>query len=192
MKVATPAIDRRAPSAARALPIAALTRAGRGVADALLADFAFRLRRNGWRVSGLVQQDTGGGKAGTMLVDIEEGTCFHLFQNLGPASTSCSVDSGNVAAAGAVLRRALNDGADLAIANRFGALEAHGGGLAAEMLALMSDGVPLITVVSEDYLMDWRWFTGKAGVELPPCLPALEDWFSGISASSGRCPRRQP
>lgn len=174
------------PSAACALPIAAIIHADRGVADALLADLTFALRRKGWTVRGLVQQNIGGGKSGTILVDLDDGRRYPLFQNLGSASISCAVDAGSVVAASAVLRRALDEGADLVVVNRFGALEASGGGLAAEMLALMAEEIPLITVVSEDYLMDWRWFTGKAGIELPARLPALEDWCAGVIARRRR------
>lgn len=186
MKASAQAIDRHVPAAAHAFPIAAITYDGHAIADALLADFALGLRRKGWRVRGLVQRDTGGGKSGMMLVDLENDTCYPLFQALGSASSSCSLDTESIAAASTALRRALDESADLVFANRFGALEASGGGLAAEMLALMAEGVPLMTVVSEDYLLDWRWFTGKAGVELPPARSALEDWFFGIAAKKDR------
>lgn len=161
-------------------PIAAIVRAERGVADTLLADFAFGLKRAGWRVQGLVQQGHEQGKTATMLVDVADGRRYPLFQDLGAASASCSLDTASVAAASVALRRALEEKADLAVANRFGALEADGKGFAAEMLALMAEGVPLVTVVAEEYLLDWRWFTGKAGVELPPRRSALEGWFAGL------------
>ena len=160
--------------------IAAIIGGERGVADTLLAEFVFRLKRDGWRVHGLVQQGHELGKAHTELVDIVDGQRYPLFQNLGSASTSCSLDSSSVTAASVALRRALSEKADLAVANRFGALEAEGKGFAAEMLALMAEGIPLITVVSEDYRRDWRSFTGNAGVELPPLPLVLEDWFAGL------------
>ena len=162
------------------LPFAAIVHSEHGVVDNLLADFAFGLRRDGWRVQGLVQQEIGGqGKAATMLVDLENEKCYPLFQNLGSGSGSCSLDHTSVAAASVALREALRQRPDLAVANRFGGLEADGKGLAAEMLALISNGIPLITVVSSDYLMDWRSATGHAGVELPPEMEALHNcWVS--------------
>lgn len=164
-------------------PMAAIVHADRGIADALLADFAFGLKRAGWRVGGLVQQ--GGGKSDTVLVDLEEGACYPLFQNLGAASTSCAIDTEGVAAASVVLRHALEMRVDLAIANRFGALEAKGGGFAAEMLALMAGGVPFVTVVADDWLLDWRHFTGRAGAELRPDLVALDAWFAALGRPAG-------
>jgi len=163
------------------LPIAAIVHSEHGVTDNLLAEFAFGLRRDGWRVQGLVQQERGGhGKAATMLVDLENKKCYPLFQNLGSGSDSCSLDHTSVAAASIALREVLLQQPDLAVANRFGALEANGKGLMAEILAIISNGIPLITVVSSDYLMDWRLFTGYAGVELPPEMEALQNWFASI------------
>ncbi|MCL2589734.1 MAG: DUF2478 domain-containing protein [Betaproteobacteria bacterium] len=163
--------------------VAAIVHSEHGVADNLLADFAFGLRRDGWRVQGLVQQEIGGhGKAATMLVDLENGMRYPLFQDLGPGSTSCSLDQSSLAAASIALREALVQQPDLAVANRFGAVEAEGKGLMTEMLALIADGIPLITSVASDYLMDWRMFCGNAGVELPPEIDALRNWFAGIQS----------
>jgi len=163
------------------LPIAAIIRSEHGVADNLLAEFAFGLRRDGWRVQGLVQQERGGhGKAATVLVDLESEKCYPLFQNLGSGSDSCSLDHTSVAAASIALREALLQRPDLVVANRFGALEVNGKGLMTEILALISNGIPLITVVPSEYLMVWRSFSGNAGVELPPEMEALQNWFASI------------
>ena len=87
---------------------------------------------------------------------------------------------GGVAAASIALRRALAEGADLGVANRFGGLEARGEGFADEMLALMANGIPLLTVVADKYLDDWLRFTGNAATELPPQREAVEAWFAGL------------
>ena len=170
------------PAPAPEIAVAAIVHAEHGIVDGLLADFAFALRESGWRIRGLVQRTEAGASdcRRMLLVDLDGGECFPLSQNLGGGSISCCIDPGGVAAASVVLRRALSEGADLAIANRFGALEAEGGGFAAEMLALVIDGVPLLTVVAERHLSDWRHFTGAAGAELAPRLDALEAWFAGL------------
>lgn len=166
--------------------IAAIIHAEQGAADGLLADFAFALRENGWRVRGLVQQFKGGtGKAAAVLVDLDEGACFPLFQNLGSGAASCSIDQTSMAAASVVLRRAFEEKPDLVIVNRFGALEATGDGFADEMLALMSEGIPLLTVVAEAWSFDWQCFTGGANVRLEPSRNALETWFAGLQTNRG-------
>lgn len=163
--------------------IAAIVHADRRAADKLLDDFAARLMRAGHKVHGLVQRRLGGEKTTTVLADLQTGRQYALFQMLGGGSQSCSVDAGELAAASQVLRRALDERADLAIANRFGALEAEGGGLAAEMLALMAEGIPFITVVADEHLPAWRRFTGDAAIDLPADRAVLDKWFTAVSPS---------
>lgn len=173
----SPALPSLSPG--EALPIAAIVHVERGVADGLLAEFAFAQRQAGRRVRGIVQQCIGGtGKEATVLTDLDAGTRFRLFQRLGSGAASCSVDPQGVAAASSVLRRALGERPELVVVNRFGALEAAGRGFADEMLALMSEGIPLLTVVADTYRLEWQRFTGGAGSELEPDRQALDAWFA--------------
>ena len=169
--------------------VAAVVHVGGGAADPLLGEFAGLLRERGFRVRGLVQQRVGEGKAGVVLVDLGSGSSFPLFQDLGRASTSCSLDTVSLSSAAAVLHRAIEERADVAFANRFGAQEAEGRGLAPQMLAVMAEGIPLITIVSDAYLPAWRRFTDGVGLELPARLEALDAWFAGMRPGSGRAHR---
>ncbi len=164
--------------AARYSPIAAIVHADRRAADILVGAFAAELIHAGHAVHGLVQHRPPGGKTGAMLIDLHDGTQHALFQNLGSGSESCSVDTASLAMASLALRRALDARAELAIANRFGPLEADGGGLAAEMLALMAEGIPFLTIVPDILLPAWRNFTGGLGIELPAERAALHAWFA--------------
>ena len=148
-------------------------------ADALVADWCHSLQRQGWRVAGLLQQHlpgVGGGKPGLQLVDVRTGQAFVISQNLGPLSRACCLDTGGLAQASGVLRQALADRVDLAVTNRFGELEAKGGGFAAEMAALAAAGIPVLTVLAEKHLRAWRRFTGGMGRELPASASALRGW----------------
>ena len=158
--------------------VAAVVHAGKGAADPLLVRFAAVLRERGLRVRGLVQQRVGEGKAGVVLIDLGSGCSFPLFQDLGRASTSCSLDTVSLSSASAVLHRAIEEKADVVFANRFGEMEAEGRGLASQMLAVMAEGIPLITVVSDTNLPAWRRFTDGVGLELPARFEALDDWFA--------------
>lgn len=160
--------------------IAAIVHADRRAADALVGAFASDLIRAGRDVHGLVQLHATDDKSGTVLVDLKSGAHHPLFQQLGAGSASCSIDTGSLAEASQALRRALAERADLAIANRFGALEAGGAGLAAEMLALMAEGIPFLTIVADEHLAAWRHFTGGVAIELPAARAALDDWFAAL------------
>lgn len=150
--------------------------------DALVLDFCQGLRHLGWRVGGLTQwrqaPAEGGTKPGLQLVDVRTGQTFAISQNLGALSRACCVDPGAVAQASGVLRQALADRVHLAVTNRFGELEAAGGGFAAEMAALVGEGIPVLTVIALKHLDAWRRFTGGMGEELPARLSALRDWFT--------------
>ncbi len=162
-------------------PIAAIVHADRRAADVLVGEFATALIRAGHAVHGLIQWRPHDGKPGTVLIDLKSGEQHRLFQELGAGSASCSVDTSSLATASLALRRALAAHADLTIANRFGPLEAEGGGLAAEMLAVMAEGIPFLTIVAAEYLPAWRHFTGGMSIELPADRAALEAWFANLT-----------
>lgn len=147
--------------------------------DALLAAVARTQRQAGRRVRGLLMTHPDGpGCAGAMvLVDIETLDEYLVSQRLGRGSTSCRADPHGFARASRVLRDALGQSPDLVISNRFGSLEAEGGGFAAELLALMAGGVPVLTAVATPYLESWERFSGGAAV-LPAQAAVVSQWLA--------------
>lgn len=156
------------------LPIAAIHAASGG--GEVLAVFIAELVGQGVKVRGLVQRHA----PDMELVDVVSGQSFAITQDLGSQSESCRIDPAGFAEASVVLRRALAEGAELVVVNRFGKLEAAGGGLAAEMLALMAEQVPVLTCVGPDQRQAWADFTGGAGAALAPDLDALRRWWHGV------------
>lgn len=157
--------------------------AEQGGRDVLIA-FARELEACGVRVRGLVQRS----EPEMHLVDIHGGRAYAITQNLGSGSLSCRIDPTGFAEASAVLRDALAEGADLVVVNRFGKLEADGGGLAAEMLTVMAEGVPLLTCVGAEQMAPWRAFTGGAAQLLPADLAALRRWWMAAAPLGKRPP----
>lgn len=151
-------------------------------ADALLAAFAQSLALGGWRVGGVVHErrTDAQGRKGMFLTDVTTGRAFCISQDLGPQSQACCIDPAGVAQASAVLRQAVQDGVDLAVVNRFGALEAQGGGFVAEMLALVEAGIPFVTAVAHKHLAAWQHFTGGESALLLPDLPSLHGWSARL------------
>lgn len=162
-------------------PIAAIVPRAAEDVDGLLLELARDLNGRGLRVRGLVQTEALlGGNCQVVLVDVADGSAYPITQDLGAESQACSLDPGALAEASVVLRRAGEEGADLVIFNRFGNMEAVGRGLAAEMLEIMSRGLPVLTVVQEKNLPAWRHFTGGLAMELEPSREAMEGWFAGL------------
>lgn len=166
--------------------IAAIVHDAHGEPDALLASFAARQLALGHRIRGLVSlphTPAPNGKRMVLMDVANPHQHYPISQALGPAACGCNLDPRGIADASVVLRRALQDRAELAIANRFGTLEAQGQGMADEMLALMTAGTPLLTAVNQRYLASWREFTGGLASELPAQADALEAWWHRLRAT---------
>jgi len=162
-----------------ALRAAAIEDDGSCDVDALLASIAGQQRRAGRQVGGLLMTHPDGdaGCASPMvLVDIGTGEQHLVSQPLGRDSTACRADPQGFARASAVLRRVLDDAPDLVISNRFGGLEAEGGGFRAELLEILARDLPLLTVAATRHLPAWQQFTGGAAV-LPARADAVTAWL---------------
>jgi len=152
--------------------------------DALLAGTVAALRGAGRSVRGLLMTHPDGlvGCAAAMvLVDITTGTDYLVSQPLGRDSNACRADTQGFARASVVLRDALDAAPDLVVSNRFGGLEAEGGGFASELLALMAQGVPVLTVVATRHVATWQQFTGGAPV-LAADAAAVQAWLGQVLA----------
>lgn len=157
-----------------------------GVSD-LLAAFAREAAAAGHRVHGLVQRSRRRPDGGLDMVveDLASGSCYEISQNLGPGSESCRVDPRGLAEASVVLRRAIAVGADLVVVSRFGKLEASGHGFAAEMLAVMVAGIPLLTVIDDRTMAAWHTLTGGSGLILEPDRHQMGLWWQGVASLRG-------
>lgn len=167
--------------------VALLHEAGGPDPDAVLAAFATRQLAAGHRVRGLVALPHEAAPTGRHMVlgDVAAPTSrYPISQALGPAACGCNLDPRGIADASEVLRRAVREPAELALANRFGTLEAQGRGMADELLALMLAGIPLLIVVNTRYLAEWRDFTGGQALELPPSAAALQHWWDACRSTA--------
>ena len=113
-----------------------------------------------------------------LLVDVGCGTATGISQDLGAGAQGCRLDSAALAGAVGPLLAAMDEGPDLVIVNRFGKDEAEGRGFRAVFEKACELGIPVLTVVREAYLDDWRAMTGSACNELPAHAGRLEDWLA--------------
>jgi hypothetical protein len=175
------------PSAVSPGPLAAaILNDGSVDVDSMLTRIALQQRRANRRVRGLVMTRPDGvaGCSGSMVLrDLDTLDEYLVSQPLGAASRSCRADPHGFARASEVLRRAVDESPDLVISNRFGVLEAEGGGFRAELLELLSRGVPLLTVVAERHRAAWLDFTG-GGAVLPPREETIGEWLDRTLGSA--------
>lgn len=163
--------------------IAALTPHTKEGTDDLLASFVLAKIEQGWRIRGLLQETIGiDNTCEITLIDLDDNSRHLITQDLGTCSSACRLNTEVMSEAGGALRRITAGSADLVVINRFGKEEAEGRGFASEMLELMSNGIPVLTVVQDKHLDLWRHFTGGLACELPAERAALECWFSSLAA----------
>lgn len=170
--------------------VAAIAHDGLTDVDALLADFARQQRQAGRRVLGLLMAPGGRGaecQAAMVLTDIDTGDEYLVSQPLGPGSSGCSADPQGFARASRVLRDALSRRPDLVICNRFGVLEAGNGGFRSELLQLLEQDIPVLTVVSARHREAWQQFVGEAAT-LPPEPAAWAAWLDSVQPGGARSP----
>lgn len=175
MPISVPKFDE-----ASAVAAAAILDDGALDVDALLTQIVQELRQAGRHVRGLLMTYPDGREgcaAPMVLVDLATQDEYLVSQPLGRGSTACRADVQGFARASRVMRDALQAGPDLVVSNRFGGLEAEGGGFAAELLDLMAHGVPVLTVVASRHLQAWQRFTGSAAV-LPADKAAVTAWLA--------------
>jgi uncharacterized protein len=153
-----------------------------GSTEELLAAFAQSLRARGWNVGGLVQYSSkeANGKGRKDLLDLRTGTVYRISQNLGRFSDACCLDPSGLADASQVLRRDIEAGVDLLVANKFSGSESEGDGLAAEMFGCISHGIPLLTTLALRYKPQWDDLTGGIGEMLEADEQALWRWWQKV------------
>ena len=124
------------------------------------------------------------GCATTMVLeDIATGDKYLVSQPMGTGSKACRADPQGFARASQVFRAALLRRPDLVVSNRFGDLEVMRSGFVAELLAVMAEGVPLLTTVASRNVHAWKDFTG-GGLLLPPDSEVIADWIDRAVAAS--------
>jgi hypothetical protein len=157
--------------------------------DGVLTSFAADQIREGHRVGGVVQINVPGvsGPHDRMnLIDLMTGRPIRICQALGSGATSCRLDPSGLAEAGVAVSRAIADGVDLVIVNKFSKQEASGAGLRAEIADAIVAGLPILTAVSEKCYDDWMAFTGGFGTTLACQRHIVDDWWRQMSARDGR------
>lgn len=165
--------------------------------DRLLADFARDLRRAGLRPVGIVQAGRNcqaeNPRLGVMVLPGGDSVCLVSDSAcLGPegegCGTRCRLDAARLAELARRLGSAIEHGADLVVINRFGRLEAEGGGLV-DLIALALDtDIPVLIAVPERRFPDWIRFSGGMNVKLACRRAALDRWWQSVVGTE--VPRR--
>jgi hypothetical protein len=82
-----------------------------------------------------------------------------------------------VVAACETVQRDIEAGCDLVVLNKFGKIEAEGGGLAPAFAAAVNARLPVLTSVSPKLAEPWARFAAPLFVVLPPEERLIEAWW---------------
>lgn len=148
----------------------------------VLDAFVAALKTRGVDVHGLFQEvlwGADGERQGTDAIDIrtEERIALKRPSPFERNNRVCSLSLAKLAEATMVLRRALDQGAEIVVIERFGKTEGDGGGLADDLLALMASGTPTVITVPEAQMDAWLRFSGGLGEVMACELDALMQWW---------------
>lgn len=166
-------------------PIAAIQGGDSEAIQALLRDFADAVAATG-RVAGVVERSAAGSNAGDPELCTFDGRRFPIFQDLGPSSTACSLDSAGIVTACSAVLQDMAGGCDLLVLSKFGKLEAERSGLSAAFAAGVEAQIPILTSVAPKFDAQWQTFASPLFEILPPRMTAVQDWWRQASGRRDR------
>jgi hypothetical protein len=135
------------------------------------------------RLAGAIAEDHGladrACSAG-FLRSLGSGERFPIFQDLRPGSKTCHLAGAGALAAADAVRRDIAAGCDLVLLNKFGKLEADGGGLRDAFGAAIEVGVPVLTSVSAALAAAWQSFAARLFVIVPADADRIDAWWQAV------------
>lgn len=163
-------------------PIAALVYSDGIYPDRAILRALEPLRDRGVPLAGLVQVGAppGGHACDMLLQNLATGDVTAIAEDRGKHATGCRLDVGLLTELGEAVTSSLQtDAPRLLVVNKFGKIEADGGGLRDAVAEAVNLGIPVLVGVPARNLDRWRAFAGSLAVELPAEPAAIATWLAG-------------
>jgi uncharacterized protein (DUF4213/DUF364 family)/nucleoside-triphosphatase THEP1 len=147
----------------------------------LLRDYATAMQARGWRVGGLVQEevrDENGRRLSIDAIDVASGDRFPINRpKVDLDDKNCSLDTSALTDSSTALRRAVTQGCDLLVVEKFGDQERDGGGLMDDIFAAVAAGIPVMVSVPAYAVDQWNEVCGGLSDILPWDQLAWKRWW---------------
>lgn len=162
--------------------IAAVVYADGVYPDEAMAHAIAPMRDAGMALAGVLQRAPDG-LAGRhpcdlLIEDLSSGEVVALAEHRGKEARGCRLDVGLLTeVAEAVVASLHADQPCLLVVNKFGKIEADGGGLRDAIAEAVTMGIPVLVGVPARNLDRWRAFAGQLAVELAPGADAIDGWL---------------
>ncbi|MGD9879056.1 MAG: DUF2478 domain-containing protein [Reyranella sp.] len=113
-----------------------------------------------------------------LIEDLASGEVVALAEHRGKEARGCRLDVSLLTeVADAVLTSLQTDSPRLLVVNKFGKIEADGGGMRDAIAEAVDLGIPVLVGVPARNLDRWRAFAGPLAVELAPRADAITGWL---------------
>jgi len=114
-----------------------------------------------------------------LLEEQAGGEIVAISENRGKHARGCRLDIGVLAELAEAVQSSLLDEPRLLVVNKFGKIEADGGGLREAIADAVALGIPVLVGVPMRNLDSWRAFAGGLATELAADADALGRWLAG-------------
>jgi len=161
-------------------PLAAIVYPNEAYPQAMFQRIVDHCRSRAMRLAGVLQHpacDDPAHRCDVVLEDLISGARTELFERRGKGATGCRLDVAALTDVTVRIEHALQHDPDLLVLNKFGKVEAEGGGLVDPIAAAIDLGIPVIIGVPSRNLAAWRAFAGDLAVEFAQDLSAIAEWL---------------
>lgn len=121
-----------------------------------------------------------------LLEDLASGQRTLLFEDRGAGARGCRLDVAALLEASMKVESSLDRDPALLVLNKFGKVEAEGGGMCALMANALERGIPAIIGVPERNLNAWRRFAGEFSTEISDDVAQIRAWLAGLECNTHR------
>ncbi len=178
-----------APDSARQLEptLAAMVYANDEYPDALFRWIVNECRLRRLTLSGVLQHPAFEGadrRCDVLLEDLATGHRTLLFENRGAGARGCRLDVAALLEASVKIESSLEHDPALLVLNKFGKVEAEGGGMCGLMAKALERGIPAIIGVPARNLNAWRDFAGEFSVEFSEDADQIAKWLAKLEDKS--------
>jgi hypothetical protein len=172
--------------------IAALVYADGVYPDQVIGRAIEPLRERGIPLAGAIQREPadrpGHHPCDLLLENLSNGEITAIAEYRGKEARGCRLDVGILTDIAEAVSTSLHaDEPRLLVVNKFGKIEADGGGLREAIADALHLGIPVLVGVPMRNLDHWRVFAGSFSVELPADAGVIADWLEsqGLPVRTG-------
>jgi hypothetical protein len=179
------------------LPIAAVVYADGIYPDRLLRQVLAPLRDRGVPLAGVLQVEQQPADdchpCDMLLEELAGGEIVAISENRGKHARGCRLDIGVLTELAEAVQSSLQaDEPRLLVINKFGKIEADGGGLREAIADAAALGIPVLVGVPLRNLESWRSFAGSLATELKPEAAAIGGWLRSHGLRTAEVPVGTP